>query len=93
MRNKILIATAAAFFLSGAVSAYAAPSFPEVKKDDEKKNPEAAVQGLANSEAKDAKHNAHVAKDKAKTAEKKAKKASKEADKAAKAADKAQSQP
>jgi hypothetical protein len=88
MRNKILIAAAAAFLMSGAVSAYAAPSFPEVKKDDEKKSPEAAVTGLTKSEAKDAKKNAHAAKHKAKVAEDKAKTAAKEADKAAKDASK-----
>jgi hypothetical protein len=64
-------------------SALAAPSFPTVKKDDEKANPQAAVTGLAKDEAKDARKNARVAKKKAKTAEHKADAAAKDAAKAA----------
>ncbi len=86
MRNKILIATAAAFLMSGAVSAYAAPPFSEIKKDDEKKNPTTADVDLAKTEAKDAKKKAHKAEHKAKVAESKAKSAAKDADKAAAAA-------
>ena len=87
MRNKILIATAAAFLMSGVVSAaYAAPPFSEIKKDDEKKNPTTADVDLAKTEAKDAKKKAHKAEHKAKVAEGKAKSAAKDADKAAAAA-------
>jgi len=86
MRKTLLKWAPTALVVMFASSAIAAPSFPTVKKDDEKRDPQAAVTGLAKDEAKDAKHNAHVAKKKAKTAEHKAATAAKEADKAAKAA-------
>ena len=54
MRNKILMATASAFFLTCVGSAYAAPPFSQVKKDDEIKNPAAAETALTKTEAKDA---------------------------------------
>lgn len=86
MRYSILKSATAALVVMFASSALAAPSFPTVKKDDEKKDPQAAVAGLTKDEAKDAKHNAHVAEKKAKKAEHKADAAAKDADKAAKAA-------
>jgi len=86
MRNTILKSATTALVVMFASSALAAPSFPTVKKDDEKKDPQAAVTGLTKDEAKDAKHDAHIAKSKAKTAQHKAATAAKDADKAAKAA-------
>jgi len=83
MRYTMLKSATAALVLAFAGSALAAPSFPTVKKDDEKANPQAAVTGLAKDEAKDAKKNAHIAKKKAKTAEHKADAAAKDAAKAA----------
>jgi hypothetical protein len=86
MRNTVLKSATATLMLMFASSALAAPSFSTVKKDDEKKDPQAAVAGLTKDEAKDAKKNAHVAQKKARTAEHKAATAAKDADKAATAA-------
>lgn len=86
MRYTILKSATATLMLMFASSALAAPSFPTVKHDDEKKDPQAAVTGLTKDEAKDAKHNAHIAQNKAKTAEHKAAAAANDAQKAAKAA-------
>jgi hypothetical protein len=78
----MLLTAAAAFLLASVGSAYAAPSFDKIKKDDEIKNPAAADAALAKDEAKDAKKSAHHAKKKAKVAEHKAKSAEKAAEKA-----------
>jgi hypothetical protein len=89
MRKTILGPALAALALTIAGGALAAPSFPTIKHDDEKKNPQDTVVGLTKDEAKDAKKNADVAKHKAKTAVHKAKVAEHKADDAAKAAQKA----
>lgn len=83
MRSKILMSATAAIALMFAGSAFAAPPFSQVKKDDELKNPQAAETALTKTEAKDAKKKAHIAKSKAKTAEHKAEAAAKDAQKAA----------
>jgi hypothetical protein len=83
MRSKILMSATAAVALMFTGSAFAAPPFSQVKKDDELKNPQAAETALTKTEAKDAKKNAHLAQKKAKTAEHKADVAAKDAQKAA----------
>ena len=83
MRNKILMAAAAAFVLSsfGAapLMANAQPSPAEMKKAGEKKDPAVADAAIAKYEAKDAKKQAHKAKRKAKVAHHKARIAAKAA--------------
>lgn len=83
MRKTILGPAMAALALMVAGGAFAAPSFPTIKHDDEKKNPQDTVAGLTKDEAKDAAKNAHRAKHKAKVAQHKADVAAKDAQKAA----------
>ena len=82
MRKTILGPALAALALTVAGSSLAAPSFPTIKHDDEKKNPQAAVIGLTKDEAKDATKNAHRARHKAKVAQHKADVAATDAQKA-----------
>ena len=94
MRNKTLVATAAAFILSSVGSApyvaSAQPSPAEMKKAGEIKSPAAADAAISKDEAKDAKKKAHKAKKAAKRAAHKAKVAAKKADAAAKAPESSQ---
>lgn len=83
MRKTILGPGLAALALMIAGSSLAAPSFPTIKHDDEKKNPQDTVVGLTKDEAKDAKKNAHHARHKAKAAEHEAHEAHEAAQKAA----------
>jgi hypothetical protein len=85
MRNKILLAAAAAVALSSVAAipfaASAGPTPAQMKKDGEIKNPVKADEAIAKDEAKDAKKKAHVAHKKAKVARHKAKVAAKKAEK------------
>ena len=95
MRNKILVATAAAFVLSSVAAApyvaSAAPTPGQMRNAGEKKDPAVADAAVSKVEAKDAKKQAHKAHKAAKTARKKAKLAAKKSEKAEKEADKAAS--
>ena len=91
MRNKTLMAVAAAFILSSVAAApiavTAQPTPNEMKKAGEIKDPARADAAVTKVEAKDAKKQAHKAKKLAKRAHHKAKVAAKKADQAIKKAD------
>ena len=89
MRNKLLMAAAAAFVLSTvAAVAGAAPSPDQMRKAGEVKSPAGADAAITKVEAKDAKKQAHRAHRKAKVAHHKARVAAKKADQAEKASEK-----